>query len=667
MRFAFAIFRYFPFGGLQRSALNIAKEAVARGHSVTFFCGAWEGERPDDIEIQELKKSLVFNTAGVRSFITAFEHTFQRDQFDLLLGFNKMPGLDAYYCGDSCFAKKAFDERSWWYRLAPRSRYYLANEEAVFSCDTNTRILDVSNAERSEFARFYGTAATRFYLLPPGISKQHVLLNNPIAGEQRKPSIRAEFAIPTTAKLITCIGSGFKTKGLDRSIAAFADLLHRHKIDAYLLVVGADKSAKFRAQAKRLGVAARVIFTGGRSDLAATYQTADALLHPAYREVTGNVLLEAMLAGIPVVTTDICGYASYVQQYNFGTVVAAPYAITDITQALADALATEKHHWHQQSEQLVKQADIFSRSKHAINLLEHFVDSPTTQEQWQCQDQQLVIREPLLEHLNAQSAFESLKQISGTVARAMPGRVTLRISLGDQFYYRKWHSGVGWREIGKNLLTLRLPVIGASNEWYALNKLAALNIPSLTAVAFGRRGLNPARQESFIVTAELAGMVKLDALFKQESVTFEHKRLIITEVARIARAMHGAGINHRDFYLCHLLLDPNSLASSENNHRAIRIFLVDLHRAQLRPKVPYRWRVKDIGGLYFSALDLGFSQHDMWFFLSHYFAQNIADLLATHGSFLAAVEARAIATYRRDFGRSPQLPLSSSRNTSAAK
>lgn len=655
MKFAFAIFRYFPFGGLQRSAISMAKEALARGHSVTFFCGSWEGERPAGIEVRELKQAVLFNTAGIRSFTEAFRHTFQRNEFDLLLGFNKMPGLDVYYCGDSCFAKKAFDERSWWYRLAPRSQCYLANEHAVFSCDVNTRILDVSVAERPEFARFYGTAAERFHLLPPGINRSHVLSQH-----KKNTNIRTEFSIPIQAKIIACIGSGFKTKGLDRSINTLAELVHTQQVDVYLLVVGADKSANFYTQAKRLGIVERVIFTGGRADLAALYQAADLLLHPAYREVTGNVLLEAMLAGVPVVASNVCGYAPYVLDYGLGEIISAPYAIADIAQAVQRVLTTEKSHWIAQSQVFSKQADIFSRPERAVDLLESFVRSPATIDQWQQCDkqQQRILRKPLIDPLHDKPIFEYLKNISGTVARAMPGRTTLRIVLDGQHYYRKWHSGVGWREIIKNLLALRLPVIGASNEWYALNKLAALNIPSLTPLAYGKRGYNPARQESFIVTAELANMIKLEALFKQNALSFTHKRLVIAEVARMARAMHTAGINHRDFYLCHFLLDPSSLTA--NTKQAPRIVLVDLHRAQLRAKVPRRWQIKDLGGLYFSALDMNFSRRDVWYFLRVYFAQNLTDLMATQGELLRAIEARAIATYRRDFGRMPQLPLSSS-------
>ena len=122
MKLAFVIFRYFPFGGLQRDMLAIAQAALDRGHSITIFCGSWQGDKIPGVDIVEIEARGIFNIAGVKYFVDEFQKRFISAQFDVLVGFNKMPGLDIYYCGDSCFAKKAYEERGFLYRLAPRSR-----------------------------------------------------------------------------------------------------------------------------------------------------------------------------------------------------------------------------------------------------------------------------------------------------------------------------------------------------------------------------------------------------------------------------------------------------------------------------------------------------------------------------------------------------------------
>ena len=101
---------------------------------------------------------------------------------------------------------------------------------------------------------------------------------------------------------------------------------------------------------------------------------------------------------------------------------------------------------------------------------------------------------------------------------------------------------------------------------------------------------------------------------------------------------------------CHLLLRESSLTTDEQD-----LTLVDLHRAQLRPRVPERWRVKDIGGLLFSSLNIGFSQRDYLRFLKTYFATDVRSILREHESLLQKIRQRARSTYRRDFGHWPTI------------
>lgn len=650
MKLAFAIFRYFPFGGLQRTALNMALEAVSRGHHVVIFCGEWQGDVPQGIEVRILRAPTLFDTAGVACFLKAFERDFPREEFDLVVGFNKMPGLDVYYCGDSCFAQKAFNERSSWYRLAPRSRLYLRNERAVFSCDSPTRILDVSLAERHLFTKFYATHPSRFHFLPPGIKQpsSHSDMANAAS------AIRKIFKVPEAAKLLLCVGSGFRTKGLDRSIACLAQLVNNDNLNAYLLVVGADNAVPYLQLARHMEVAERVIFAGGRSDMPAIYASADLLLHPAYKEVAGNVILEAMLAGLPVVAADICGYSSYVRDYDMGHVVSAPYAAECLAGNVRELLSVDKKVWLERAQILLKQADIFSRPTRAVDFFETINKENSLLFSVKEKNEQIVLRQPLAAKWGDLPVFELMYKMPGSVIRSMPGRSTLRFDIDGHGYYRKLHTGVGWKEILKDLICGRLPVLGAANEWYALNYLAAAGIPSLTPVAYGRRGRNPALQESFIVTEALEGCTKLDVLFAS-GVSPCAKRIVIAEVARIARELHRLGVNHRDFYLCHFLLVPASLIQALNGQGNVVIHLVDLHRAQLRTAVPERWLVKDLGGLLFSTLNLDFNRRDYCRFLKQYFLTDLRSILTEQDALLLKVIQRARATYRRDFGHDPLL------------
>ena len=81
--------------------------------------------------------------------------------------------------------------------------------------------------------------------------------------------------------------------------------------------------------------------------------------------------------------------------------------------------------------------------------------------------------------------------------------------------------------------------------------------------------------------------------------------------------MHANGINHRDFYICHFLLDVSADVYRQSP-QALRLSLIDLHRVQLRKRTPSRWVVKDIGGLYFSSMRIGLTRRDLYRFMKVY-------------------------------------------------
>lgn len=65
---------------------------------------------------------------------------------------------------------------------------------------------------------------------------------------------------------------------------------------------------------------------------------ADLLLHPAYQEAAGIVLLEAVTAGLPVLTTCVCGYAHYIVDANCGAVIDEPFRQEALNEILLKAL-----------------------------------------------------------------------------------------------------------------------------------------------------------------------------------------------------------------------------------------------------------------------------------------------------------------------------------------
>lgn len=368
MRLAFCLFKYFPFGGLQRDFLRIAKACVARGHIVDVYTMSWDGEYEPGLAIRTLPAKGFSNHARRQDFVCQIQPYLAQGHYALIIGFNKMPGLDVYYAADTCYQAKARQQRSWWYRLTSRYRHTVAYEKAVFEPESNAEILLLSAAQQSDFMHYYHTPEKRFHLLPPGIDRDRMAPSN--AAEIRE-AVRNEYQFSDNEFLLLMVGSGFKTKGLDRALLAVAALPLTLKNRTRLIVIGEDNQQPFESQAKKLGIDDRIIFLGGRKDVPRFLLAADLLIHPAYNENTGTVLVEALVAGLPVLTTDVCGYAGYVLEAKAGAVISSPFQQGQLNATLADMLLSrERSTWCANALAFAKQADIYSMPERAVSLIE---------------------------------------------------------------------------------------------------------------------------------------------------------------------------------------------------------------------------------------------------------------------------------------------------------
>lgn len=259
---------------------------------------------------------------------------------------------------------------------------------------------------------------------------------------------------------------------------------------------------------------------------------------------------------------------------------------------------------------------------------------------------------------NAHALLQWAEQLSAEataedIFRNKEGRVTLRFVRSGRSFFLKLHRGVGWREIIKNLMQGRLPVLGARNEYRAVLALVAAGVDTMSVAAYASEGGNPAARLSMIVTDDLVGTVSLEdycAGWSAQPPEFRTRLQLLLKLADSAGRMHRAGINHRDFYICHFHLDEATLVDSSP-----RCHLIDLHRAQIRSKTPRRWKAKDLAGLYFSAMDCGLSRRDVLRFIKAYDGLGLAISFSQNRAFWEEVERKARHLYRKQWGKEPPV------------
>lgn len=368
MRLAFLLYKYFPFGGLQRDFMRIALACQARGHPIRVYTLEWIGDIPSGFEVVCVPVKALSNFRRYEKFVDWVRQDMSDRPVERVVGFNKMPGLDVYFAADPCYEEKARTQRNPLYRLSGRYRHFSGDERAVFSPESRTEILMISPQQQALFQKHYATPSSRFHLLPPGISPDR---RAPANAAEIRAAFRQEFGLADDDLLLLQIGSGFKTKGLDRSLKALAGLPEILRARTRLIAIGEDGPGYFQRQASSLGLAESVSILAGRSDIPRFLLGADLLIHPAYSENTGTVLLEALVAGLPVLATAVCGYAHYIAEAEGGLVIPDPFEQTRLDAMLADMLGdrSARKRWQANALAFAQTADIYGNAEGAADLI----------------------------------------------------------------------------------------------------------------------------------------------------------------------------------------------------------------------------------------------------------------------------------------------------------
>ncbi len=367
MKLAFVVSLWFQYGGMQRSLLRIAQACARAGHQVDIFTGEWQGDRPEGIGVIEMDTRAASNHRSNDRLAAAFAAAIQGKGYDCRVGFTKIPGLDVYYAADPCYVARVAESGSLLSRLTARYRAFCRQEAAVFAAAKTTEAMLIAHQEKPKFMKYYGTAAERFHLLPPGINRER--LDAPaVADESRR--LRAEFGIADKHRLLLCVGSRFKTKGVDRVIEALASLPAAMRGECRLLVVGHGDAAPLQRQARSLGIADQVIFTGTREDVPAFYRAADYLVHAPRSENTGTVLIEAMICALPVLVTGNCGFAFHVQQAGGGMVLPDPFDQAALNTGLQAFLESrQRGQWCSNGPEYCAKNDLYSLIDRAAEVI----------------------------------------------------------------------------------------------------------------------------------------------------------------------------------------------------------------------------------------------------------------------------------------------------------
>lgn len=371
MKLLFALFNYFPHGGQQRNCLRIAQKCAQAGHDVTICTRTWEGPRPYGLTVKTLGLRGWTNAGRNQNFINNLSAFVDSTGFDGVIAFSKIPGLDVYFASDPCFEAKYRAGKNGLGKLTRRYHLYRRWEESVFAKGESTQILLITDREVPLYREIYETEPERFHLLPPNIDRRSF---DDADRANARLAKRNELGLPEASALLLMVGSGFRTKGVDRAIEGLAKLNSTKSPPAHLAVIGHGKATRYERLAKSIGVADHVHILGGRSDAPEWMLAADLLVHPARNENTGTVLLEALANGLPLLVSDVCGYAFHIERAEAGCLVPSPFDQSQFNRLLQETLdSPELKQWSDNGLKYAAEEDLYSCHERARELIEKFV------------------------------------------------------------------------------------------------------------------------------------------------------------------------------------------------------------------------------------------------------------------------------------------------------
>jgi UDP-glucose:(heptosyl)LPS alpha-1,3-glucosyltransferase len=297
-------------GGTERDLYLTAEGLRDLGHEIHLFCSEFAVQVPAGVVAHRVPVMPLGRTARLWSFALIGSRTAASANCDVTVGFGRILKQDVLRCGGGShrhFLKQLGAEGGWrrraWQKLSIYHQSVLAIERRQYSVDAFKEIVAVSGKVKDDLMRIYLIPEHRIRVIYNGVDP---IRFTPDRRDKARVIIRDQWEIPRAAAVVLFIGNGFQRKGLDRLLAIWES---QRLQKTWLLVVGDDAGMnRYKKLAERVGHG-RIIFTGPQTDVESYYAAADLLALPAAQEAFGNVVLEALSSGLPVLVSHEVGAA----------------------------------------------------------------------------------------------------------------------------------------------------------------------------------------------------------------------------------------------------------------------------------------------------------------------------------------------------------------------
>jgi UDP-glucose:(heptosyl)LPS alpha-1,3-glucosyltransferase len=317
-------------GGAELYLQRLIAALAEAGHDTHLYAENWKGT-PEGVTLHRVPVKAPRSTRNLR-FAEAVAPRVAAGNHDLVFSLERTFSQDVYRAGDGVHAVWLEQRRRyapwwkrWWIGRSAFHRHMLALEKRTFDPATTRHVIANSSMVRDEILARFPFPAEHLHLVRNGIHADRFRRGD-------RESARRALGLCPEDYVLLFVGSGWERKGLGFLLRLMARLEQREP-HLRLVVVG---------KGRLLRKPSNVILAGPMARVEDAYAAADLFTFLPIYEPGSNVVLEALAAGLPVLTSRFNGAAEWVMEGVNGHVLADP--------ADTEALEAALRHWRARPE-----------------------------------------------------------------------------------------------------------------------------------------------------------------------------------------------------------------------------------------------------------------------------------------------------------------------------
>lgn len=358
--------KYSFHGGAEQYTRRLIEQLTSSGNEVHIISSEW---RPDDAKNNPLVTMHKVQTIPAGSFMRDLSFAINasavalRLRLDIVQSHDKTLSQDIYRAGDGVHAvwlrqrmKYISPTRRLSILLNPYHMMILGLERKIFEQGRFKKIIAISEMVKRDILSSYKVPGSAIRVIYNGVDLSHF---NPSNKSLFRDEIRRKHDIALDEPVALFVGSGFHRKGVPTLIRAVAEINEPFT----LIVCGKGRPI---AQPNMAG-GARVIYTGPVQDARRYYAAADFFVFPSIYEPFGNVHIEALASGLPVISTSRCGGAELLTEGLNGYIIDDPADHSSLARAITLLLNPERR--ARMATEARKAAEKYSIESHVSQML----------------------------------------------------------------------------------------------------------------------------------------------------------------------------------------------------------------------------------------------------------------------------------------------------------